>query len=82
MPSEAAETSAGLAQDSAEQGVRARSLIEQAGHNLRSVRVIVETPTDLTSDQEALLREVAELRGEDVAPADEGWLKRIRSAFS
>ena len=46
------------------------------------VRVIVETPTDLTSDQEALIREVAELRGEEVAPADEGWLKRIRSAFS
>ena len=46
------------------------------------VRVIVETPTDLTSDQEALIREVAALRGEEVAPADEGWLKRIRSAFS
>ena len=46
------------------------------------VRVIVETPTDLTSDQEALVRELAELRGDDVAPADEGWLKRIRSAFS
>lgn len=46
------------------------------------VRIIVETPRDLTTEQTDLIRSIAELRGEDVAPADAGWLKRIRTAFS
>ncbi len=46
------------------------------------VRVVVDTPTNLTAEEEELLRRLALLRGEEVAPADEGWLKRIRSAFS
>ncbi len=46
------------------------------------VRIIVETPDDLTDEQEELIRQLAELRQEDVAPAGDGWLKRIRSAFS
>lgn len=46
------------------------------------VRVVVDTPTKISDEEADLLRQLAELRGEEVAPADEGWFKRIRSAFS
>ncbi len=45
------------------------------------VRVRVQTPDDLTPEQEELLRQFAELRGEEVAPLDASFLSRIRSAF-
>jgi molecular chaperone DnaJ len=45
------------------------------------VRVAVETPMHLTKQQEELLRELAETRGEEVAPPDKGLFGRIRSAF-
>ena len=45
------------------------------------VRARVQVPDDLTAEQEDLLRQLAALRDEDVAPADEGFLSRIRSAF-
>ena len=45
------------------------------------VRVHVEVPTKLDGEQEELVRRLAALRGEDVAPADEGLFSRIRSAF-
>lgn len=45
------------------------------------VRALVEVPTDLTEDQETLLRQFAEQRGDEVAPSDDGFLARIRSAF-
>jgi molecular chaperone DnaJ len=44
-------------------------------------RVVVEVPTDLTPEQEDLLRQYAEQRGDEVAAADAGFLSRIRSAF-
>jgi molecular chaperone DnaJ len=44
-------------------------------------RIVVEVPTDLTSEQRELLRRFAESRGEDVA-ADESLLSKIKSAFS
>lgn len=46
------------------------------------VRIIVDTPADLTDDQEQLLRELAAARGEDVSPAESGWFSKIKSAFS
>ncbi|MFI5043476.1 MAG: molecular chaperone DnaJ [Acidimicrobiales bacterium] len=46
------------------------------------VVVTVETPKKVTPDEEDLLRQFAELRGEDVAPADEGFFSKIRTAFS
>ncbi|MCB0996192.1 MAG: molecular chaperone DnaJ [Acidimicrobiales bacterium] len=46
------------------------------------VQVAVDVPTDLDEEQEQLVRKLAELRGEDVAPAERGWLSRIRSAFT
>ncbi|MDQ6696574.1 MAG: molecular chaperone DnaJ [Actinomycetota bacterium] len=45
------------------------------------LHVVVDTPTALGSEEERLLRELAELRQEEVAPADSGFLSKIRSAF-
>ena len=41
----------------------------------------VDTPTRLSRAEEDLLRQLAEERGEDVAPADAGLFSKIRSAF-
>jgi molecular chaperone DnaJ len=46
------------------------------------VEAVVETPTDLSEEEEELWRKLAELRGDDVAPPSGGLLGRIRSAFS
>jgi molecular chaperone DnaJ len=45
------------------------------------VQVAVVTPSRLSKEEEDLLRQLAAIRGEDVAPPDNSWLKRIRSAF-
>jgi molecular chaperone DnaJ len=45
------------------------------------VRVVVDVPTDLSPEEEDLLRKLAEHRGDEVAPAEAGFLSRIRSAF-
>jgi molecular chaperone DnaJ len=45
------------------------------------VMVAVDTPGDLTKEQEELLRKLASERGEEVAAASEGLLSRLRSAF-
>ena len=45
------------------------------------VRAVVDVPTDLGPEEEDLLRQFAEQRGDSVAPADAGFLSRIRSAF-
>lgn len=45
------------------------------------VRLVVDTPTDLTKEQERLLREFARLRNEEVAAPDEGLFSRIRSSL-
>jgi molecular chaperone DnaJ len=45
------------------------------------VHVVVDTPAALAPAEEQLLRELAELRQEEVAPADSGFLSKIRSAF-
>lgn len=50
------------------------------GHLRVLVRVVV--PEDLTEEQETLLRRLAEISGEEVAPADKGLFSRIKSAFS
>ncbi|GAC1589850.1 MAG: molecular chaperone DnaJ [Acidimicrobiales bacterium] len=44
------------------------------------VRVMVDTPSDLTREQEELLRQLAEQRGEEVAPHRQGLFSRFRSA--
>ena len=45
------------------------------------VRVAVDTPTEVSKAEEELLRQLAALRGEDVAPPDTGLFSKIRSAF-
>jgi len=46
------------------------------------VQVVIDVPTDLTPEQEELLRRFAEERGEDVAPPGSGSLfSRFKSAF-
>ena len=46
------------------------------------VRILVETPTSLTDSEKDLLRQLAELRGEELTETEGGWLGRLRSAFS
>jgi molecular chaperone DnaJ len=46
------------------------------------VRVVIEVPKTLDEDQEALLRQLAEKSGDEVAPPDKGIFSRIKSAFS
>jgi molecular chaperone DnaJ len=45
-------------------------------------RLVVQTPTKLDDTEAALLRQLAEHRGESVHPADKGLFSRIKSAFS
>jgi DnaJ-class molecular chaperone len=44
------------------------------------VQVVV--PTHLDDESEDLMRRFAERNGDDVAPADKGFFKKIKSAFS
>jgi molecular chaperone DnaJ len=46
------------------------------------VRVAVMVPKNLSEEQEALLRQLAQISGEEVANADKGIFSRIKSAFS
>lgn len=50
------------------------------GHLRVRVRVVV--PESLSDEQESILRRLAEVSGDDVAPADKGFFSRIKSAFS
>ncbi len=45
------------------------------------IQLVVDVPDDLTDEQEDLVRQLAELRGEEVAEPSEGLLGRIRNAF-
>jgi molecular chaperone DnaJ len=45
------------------------------------VRLVVDTPSDLSREQEALLRELASVRGEPVAE-EAGLFGRLRSSRS
>ena len=46
------------------------------------VRVVVDTPLDLEPEVEEALRHIAQVRGDEVAPADKGFFSRIKSAFN
>jgi molecular chaperone DnaJ len=45
------------------------------------VQVAVDVPDELSDEEDELLRQLAELRGESVAPADTSFFSKIRSAF-
>lgn len=55
--------------------------VEGRGRGDLLVEVIVDTPTELSAAEEELLRRLAEVRGDEVAPPDAGIFSRIRSAF-
>lgn len=55
--------------------------VEGRGRGDLLVRAVVMTPQDLNDEQEDLLEQFAELRGEEVARPDTGLLSKIRSAF-
>ncbi len=55
--------------------------VEGRGRGDMLVQVVVDVPTDLEPEEETLLRQLAELRGDEVAVAEAGLLTRIRSAF-
>jgi molecular chaperone DnaJ len=65
--------------------IRLRSLgvpnVRGRGRGDLIVKVIVDTPTDLDEEQAELLRQLAELRGEEVTEPSSGLVGRIRSAF-
>lgn len=45
------------------------------------VTVVVDVPTDLSGDEEELLRRLAELRGDEVGAPSSGVFSRVRTAF-
>jgi molecular chaperone DnaJ len=45
------------------------------------VEVVVDVPDDLSPEEEELLRQLARLRDEDVAPVESGLISKLRSAF-
>jgi molecular chaperone DnaJ len=55
--------------------------LQSRGRGDLIVTVVVDMPTDLTKEQEELLRQLALLRGEDVVAADPGLMSKLRSAF-
>lgn len=63
--------------------LRARGVphVNDRGRGDLLVRVVVDTPSALNSEEEQLLRRLATLRGDDVAPEEKGFLSKIRSAF-
>ena len=57
------------------------SHLHGGGRGDQHVRVVVETPTDLTSEQRALLEKFAELAGERTQPQVRSFLDKVRELF-
>jgi molecular chaperone DnaJ len=55
--------------------------VEGRGRGDLLVQVVVDTPTEVDKDEEELLRRLAELRGDAVAPPETGFFSKVRSAF-
>jgi molecular chaperone DnaJ len=56
--------------------------LQSSGRGDLRVLISVKVPTKLSDNESRLLRQFAEARGEDVAPADTSFFSRIKSAFS
>ena len=63
--------------------LRGRGVPALRGRNRGDLIVSVEVvvPEKLTAEEASLIRRLAELRGEDVAPREEGFFSKIKSAF-
>ena len=55
--------------------------VNDRGRGDLQVRVVVDTPSALNDEEEELMRKLAALRGDDVAPQEQGFFSKIRSAF-
>ncbi len=55
--------------------------LQRRGRGDLIVRLIVDTPTDLSDEEQRLLRALAEARGDAVSDPP-GWLSKIRSSFT
>jgi molecular chaperone DnaJ len=55
--------------------------VNDRGRGDLQVRVVVDTPAALSNEEEQLLRQLATLRGDDVAPAEKGFFSKFKSAF-
>lgn len=64
--------------------IRGKGVPHLNGRGRGDLIVVAEVvvPGSLDEESERLLRELAEVRGEEVAPPAEGFMSRIRSAFS
>ena len=55
--------------------------VNERGRGDLLVRVVVDTPTSLSTEEAELVRTFAKLRGDDVAPDEKGFFSKISSAF-
>jgi molecular chaperone DnaJ len=55
--------------------------VEGRGRGDLLVQILVDVPTNLSREEDELLRQFAAARGEEVAPPDNSFFGRIRSAF-
>ncbi len=56
-------------------------VVNRGGRGDLHVHVVVDMPRDLTEEQEALVRQLAELRGEEVSEESRGFFSKLRTAF-
>lgn len=64
--------------------LRGRGVPHLRGHGAgdQLIRVFVQIPKKLTDKEESLIREFAQIRGEEVAPTDKSFLKKVKNAFT
>lgn len=55
--------------------------IDGRGRGDLLVQVIVDTPVDLSEEEEEMIRRLAESRGEEVTPGEKGLMTRLRHPF-
>ena len=56
-------------------------VVNRSGRGDLLVHVVIDLPTDLDEEQEALVRQLAELRGEPVGTEGHGFFSKLRTAF-
>ena len=56
-------------------------VVNRSGRGDLLLHVVIDMPDDLDEEQEALVRQLAELRGEPVAEAAKGLFSKLRGAF-
>lgn len=56
-------------------------VVNRGGRGDLYVHVVIDLPTDLTEEQEDLVRQLAELRGEPVSDEARGFFSKLRTAF-